>query len=263
MKPSRHPHAGLAEPGCAKVGRIALCARVVVLVCLIALAVSGVAQAATTTFYVSPTGSDRNPGTKARPFRTLDRARDAARRVRRPLHGDVVVRLRGGTYRLTHPLTLRAADSGGNGYDVVYEAAPGAHPLISGGRRITGWTLFDRARGIYRARAGGLSTRQLYVDGRRAVARAEHAGPVRVHEDGDGLHDDELGDGQVAQPQRHRGAVELAVEELPLPGRLDRRSTGSRWPSRAGTTPTCSSARRRSGLPTRIENAYELLDRPA
>jgi hypothetical protein len=93
---------------------------------IIVLGTSVAAQAATTTFYVSPSGSDRNSGTKARPFRTLDRGRDAARNVRRPLHGDVVIRLLGGTYRLTHAVTLRAADSGGNGYEIVYEAAPGA-----------------------------------------------------------------------------------------------------------------------------------------
>ena len=66
------------------------------------------------------------PGHKGATVRTLDRGRDAARKVRRPLHGDVVVRLLGGTYRLTDALTLRAADSGGNGYEIVYEAAPGA-----------------------------------------------------------------------------------------------------------------------------------------
>ncbi len=153
---------------------LARLARVLVLVLLVALGASAVAQAATRTFYVSPSGSDRNPGTRAQPFRTLNRARNAVRKVPRPLHADVLVRVLAGTYRLTSPLTLSSADSGGNGHDVVYQAAPGAHPLISGGRRITGWRLFDRARGIYRARARGLNTRQLYVNGRRAV-RAQSA----------------------------------------------------------------------------------------
>ena len=71
----------------ARVARIGQLTRIVVLASLIALAMSAVAQAATTTFYASPAGRDGNPGTKARPFRTLDRARDAARKVPRPLRG--------------------------------------------------------------------------------------------------------------------------------------------------------------------------------
>ena len=59
------------------------------LACLLTLGASSAAQATTTSYYVSPQGSDRNPGTQAQPFRTLDRARNAARAVQRPLHGDI------------------------------------------------------------------------------------------------------------------------------------------------------------------------------
>jgi hypothetical protein len=170
-----------------RIGRLITLA---VLVCLIALGASAVAQGATTSFYVSPKGSDRNPGTRARPFRTLARARNAARAVPRPLHADIVVRFLAGTYRLKHALRLRASDSGGNGYNVIYEAAAGAHPLISGGRRITGWTLFNRARGIYRARALGLHTRTgAYVTLRsrgsqRRVSRSTRTLGDRLHATG-------------------------------------------------------------------------------
>jgi hypothetical protein len=243
------------------VARIAQLTRVVAFCCFIALGASAVAQAATTTFYVSPGGVDRNPGTKTRPFRTIDRARRAARNVPRPLHGDIVVRLRGGTYRLTRALTLRAADSGGNGHVVVYTAAPGAHPLISGGRRITGWTAFDRARGIYRARARGLSTRQLYVNGRRAVRSQSAVDPPGFTKTATGY--------TTTNSAMARWRNPSDIEVL------------SNWRWKSFRCPVASIAGDQitmaqpcwhnanvfvgpaaMGLPTRIENAYELLDQP-
>ena len=58
-------------------------------------------------FHVSPTGSDANPGTAAKPFATLPRARDAARQAQ----GSVVV-LAPGTYRLKKTFALDDRDSG-------------------------------------------------------------------------------------------------------------------------------------------------------
>ncbi|MFF7989022.1 hypothetical protein ACFZDG_04410 [Kitasatospora xanthocidica] len=89
--------------------------------------------------------------------------------------GDVVVNLADGVYRLSAPLELTPQDSGRNGFKVVYQAAPGARPLLSGGRAVTGWQLFDAGRNLYRAPVpAGTQSRQFYVDGIRAVrARSE------------------------------------------------------------------------------------------
>ncbi|MFF7989030.1 hypothetical protein ACFZDG_04450 [Kitasatospora xanthocidica] len=89
--------------------------------------------------------------------------------------GDVVVNLADGVYRLSAPLELTPQDSGRNGFKVVYQAAPGARPLLSGGRAVTGWQLFDAGRNLYRAPVpAGTQSRQFYVDGMRAVrARSE------------------------------------------------------------------------------------------
>src|SRR5438874_411503 len=54
--------------------------------------------------------------------------------------GDIVVSLAGGTYPLTQALTLDARDSGTGGHRVIWTAAAGAQPVISGGIPITGWT---------------------------------------------------------------------------------------------------------------------------
>jgi hypothetical protein len=130
--------------------------------------------AAGTTLYVSPAGSDASPGTSpARPLRTIARAQDLVRSMDQDMTGNITVELMPGTYRLTEPLTLDARDSGRNGYDVVWTAAPGAHPVLSGGERITGWHLSDPAKGIWAAPAPpGLATRQLYVNGVRAQRAA-------------------------------------------------------------------------------------------
>ncbi len=72
-------------------------------------------------FHVSPEGSDANPGTKGKPFATLERARDAVR-ARKPSDGKVTVWLRGGDYLRTTTLELSAADSGTDDTPVVWRA---------------------------------------------------------------------------------------------------------------------------------------------
>ncbi|MFI1791012.1 discoidin domain-containing protein [Streptomyces olivaceoviridis] len=115
--------------------------------------------------YVSPTGKDTGRGTARHPFKTLEHARDHVRDVKDKAGGDVHVRLESGTYRLSRTFALTAEDSGADGRTVVYEAAPGAHPVISGGRRVTGWTPVDADQKVYKAKLSNLDTRQLYVNG--------------------------------------------------------------------------------------------------
>lgn len=113
--------------------------------------------------WVAPDGDDGARGDEAHPFRTLERARDAAR-VRRG-SGPATIVLRGGTHRLAAPLTLDARDSG-----TVFRAAAGETPVVSGATRVEGWAVHDTALGIQRAKvAPGVASRQMYVDGRRAV----------------------------------------------------------------------------------------------
>ncbi|MFD9739849.1 discoidin domain-containing protein [Umezawaea sp. NPDC059074] len=140
------------------------------MVTAVALATGGAvsaaeAHASTTSVYVSPSGRDNASGSAYDPFRTLEKARDQVRTLLRSARGDIDVVLRDGTYQLANTFTLTSADSGANGHRVTYKAAPGAHPVISGGTRVTGWTVSDAAKGIYKAHIGSLDTRQLYVDG--------------------------------------------------------------------------------------------------
>ncbi len=116
---------------------------------------------------VSPSGDDSAAGTLQAPFRTVERAQRAVR-LANASH-NVEVQLEDGIYRLQHPLVFTALDGGRNGFHVRWQAAPGAHPVLSGAIRITGWKLFDRARQIYVANTPpGLDSRELWVNDRLA-----------------------------------------------------------------------------------------------
>ncbi len=122
-----------------------------------------------TEFWVSPLGDDSAAGTVDAPFASLERARDAIRNlpaVRRK--GELVVTLKGGIYRLRQPLLLDWRDSGQPGCPVIYRAAAGERPVIVGSVPVQGWAQ-DQQLGCYRATVGSVNSRQLYVNGSRAV----------------------------------------------------------------------------------------------
>ncbi len=124
-------------------------------------------SAAAIVIAVSPTGNDNAAGTPQAPFRTLQRAQQAVRLVNG--RHNVTVQLDDGTYRLQRPLIFTAKDGGLNGNRVRWEAAPGAHPVLSGAIRITGWKLFNPQRQIYVANTPlHLDSRQLWVNDKLA-----------------------------------------------------------------------------------------------
>ena len=99
-------------------------------------------------FYVSPSGSDdwsgqlaspANDGTDG-PFATLSRARDAVRDLKAAKAADIVVYLRGGTYRLVQTVVFGLEDSGEGDSTITYAAYPGERPILSSGIPIEGWT---------------------------------------------------------------------------------------------------------------------------
>lgn len=126
----------------------------------------------------APAGSDLNDGSATAPFASLEHARRAVREhlATHAQSGEIVVEIGAGTYELAAPLRFDAADSGKNGLDVVYRAAPGAEVILSGGRRVGRW--HGDGGGVFSAEIGrDVDFRQLWVDGRRAVrARTPNAG---------------------------------------------------------------------------------------
>ena len=133
-------------------------------------------------FYISPNGSDANPGTKSQPFASLSRARDAVREVkRRKPDRDYSVLLRGGVYPLTETVVFSLPDSAAAGHTITYSAYPNETPVFSCGVAINGWrkegkfwvadlpasvkpfrTLYDRAGRLPRARGAAFSPTRDY-----------------------------------------------------------------------------------------------------
>jgi parallel beta-helix repeat protein len=149
----------------------------------------GAAEVATTqnrqgTFFVAPNGRDSWSGALAEPnrtgtdgpFATLGRARDAVRewksrpggQAKSPIH----VSVRGGKYFLNEPVVFTSGDSGAQESPIVYAAYPGEKPVVSGGRRITGWQPYkDKIlqASVPEAKGGRWKFRQLFLDGQRQV----------------------------------------------------------------------------------------------
>lgn len=134
------------------------------------------------TLYVSPQGRDSwtgrlptpNKQKTDGPLASLRGARDAIRKLKAQgrMTQPIEVRLAAGTYTITEPLVLTPQDSGESACPITYKAAPGAKPIISGGRRITGWR--RGPEGIWTAHipevaAGKWIFEQLWINGKRAV----------------------------------------------------------------------------------------------
>lgn len=116
------------------------------------------------TVHVAPAGDDRNPGTQAKPVRSLERAQALVRASN--AKQDVTVLIADGTYKLAAPLVFRRADGGLNGKTVEWRAGDGAKPVISSGIEVTGFTSYDAERRLYvTATPKGLDTRQIWVNG--------------------------------------------------------------------------------------------------
>lgn len=106
-------------------------------------------------FYVSTDGNDswsgklESPDQKDSdgPFKTLQRALDAVRILKKEQNGDlghpVTIYLRGGTHFLEKPLELNPEDSGTESCPITIAAYQDEKPLVSGGSRITGWRRVD------------------------------------------------------------------------------------------------------------------------
>lgn len=138
---------------------------------------------------VSPQGDDAAAGTAERPVKSLAKAQELLRqKLAAGADKDLVVLLRGGTYRLAAPLEFGPADSAPPGKKITYAAWPGEEVVVSGGGAIGNWRV---AGNIWEADLPAewkeRPIRELYVGGhRRTLAREPNAGYVRVAAAGPG-----------------------------------------------------------------------------
>ena len=145
-------------------------------------------------FYVATNGNDgwsghrlsRNWRKTDGPFATVPRAIEAAREWKRQDDAaqPITIFIRGGSYFLSEPLTLKPEDSG-----VTLAAYRNEKPIVSGGRRIDGWkevaiagkTLWVAE--IPEVSQGKWLFRELWVNGKRAVrARYPNKGYLSIGE---------------------------------------------------------------------------------
>ncbi|WP_178338912.1 galactose-binding domain-containing protein [Arenibacter nanhaiticus] len=85
------------------------------------------------------------------------------------MSSDITVLLGNGTYVLNAPLVFDESDGGEQNFKVIYKAAPGAKPIISGGVKLRGWQKDSVETNIYRTKISGIEhVRNIYVNGRRA-----------------------------------------------------------------------------------------------
>lgn len=118
------------------------------------------------TLYASPSGSG-SACTQGEPC-NLTAAQSAVRSALAAGKTDMHVQLADGIYRLGSTWSFSAADSGSRGHPVVWAAASGAHPVISGATQISNWTQ-SGAGGIWTSPLpAGSNSRQLYINGAEA-----------------------------------------------------------------------------------------------
>lgn len=131
------------------------------------------------TYLYCKAGAKNGDGTIEKPFGTINQAKSYLRTIRNSIEGDVYVKIYGGKYCET--LSFTENDRLANGGVIYYTAADQEQPVLSGGIEVTGWTLHDAKRGIYKANVSDVDNfRQLYINGRRAV-RARSTDSMGIH----------------------------------------------------------------------------------
>jgi hypothetical protein len=91
--------------------------------------------------FVDPnSGNDSNNGSVDKPFKSLQKVKDYIRTINTNMSRDILVNLRGGEYQLTEGLIFEAKDSGNNGFKIRYKSFNEEKAVITGGRKISGWT---------------------------------------------------------------------------------------------------------------------------
>src|SRR6185437_8250769 len=113
-------------------------------------------QLLSTSWFVSPGGSDQNPGTLGAPFHSIQAAANVAQA------GDSV-EIETGTYHET----VTPANSGAAGAPIVFEAYNNESVTVTGADPITGWT--SAGNSIYHAPMPtnlGAGFNEVFVDGK-------------------------------------------------------------------------------------------------
>lgn len=115
--------------------------------------------------YVSTNGNDKNDGTKKHPFATVERARKAVDKINDDMTGDIIVNIGAGEYYVDDTVKFSEADSGTNGYQVIYRSEDGIGKAeLNGGVLVKDWqetTKADMKMGLDESLVGKVYKTQL------------------------------------------------------------------------------------------------------
>ncbi len=129
-----------------------------------------------TFYYVSPQGSDSNPGTEAQPFQTIQTARDTIRGLDHLPDGGITVILEDGKYYEQETIVFTPEDSGTQENPIIYKARNEGKAVITGEVPIDNWEKAAGVNGMNLAAEGklyvadvdqGWRFHDLYVNGER------------------------------------------------------------------------------------------------
>lgn len=136
------------------------------------LSASFSAQAADTQLYVGPKAPDTYNCSTWGNACSLKKVRDLIRAQTPAMTGNIIVNLAPGNYPLMSTFELGPQHSGNNGYNVIFQGptATTTPAVLSGGIDVTGWSLHDSSKNIWKASLpSAVNFRQLYVNGTRAI----------------------------------------------------------------------------------------------
>lgn len=232
--------------------------------------------------YVSPNGSPEAQGTKEDPLDSMESARLKVETMNQNMTGNIVVYFEDGEYLVRDTTAFTAADSGSNGYKVIYKAEEGAHPVLTGGVKVSEWSDAEDPvhPEIQVANVEIENTRQLYVDGRMATrargsidGKMERDGEKTVFTTYNGKHDAYTGftvENTEIQSWGNPEDIEfvwdiswahrIAKVENIEPKDDTHSFITMRWDT--FKTGQIAGGVQIKGAPNYVENAYELLDEP-
>ncbi len=100
-------------------------------------------------FYVSPKGNNANPGTKEKPFASIDQARLAVQKLKKTKQDDIFVGIHGGSYSHRETTVFSMADSGSAEQKITYEAIGEEVPVLTSEVPVVGWSKVAKpAKGV-------------------------------------------------------------------------------------------------------------------
>lgn len=174
--------------------------------------------------HMAPDGNDTWSGRRPQPnasrddgpLASLTGARDAVRKLKglASSAGPIRILVASGNYTLVEPLVLAPEDSGTAAAPISYEADPGAVPVFSGGRVLTGWQ--TGPDGLWQMKipevaAGKWYFEQLWVNGKRATrARTPNTRWNQIV----AVHEETLAAGTARRDARARQTVTVTAADF-------------------------------------------------